>query len=552
MIRAANNIADSDCSESEWDWRQWSFAVSVTFLVILCFCGLEAPDVNESHYLTKAKHFWDVNWCSRDLFLESASAHIAFFVCFGWMFETFSLTTGTWIGRLAVWALVAIAWSNLLRGFSVRVWATPLLASLWLVMIDRANLAGEWVVGGLEAKSVAYAFLLFAMSAALHERWGRFWILSGIATLFHFLVGFWFVVAWLIGLSVRRLDRSGNNRRNLSIKPSKASLWALGVFCMLALAGAYPSLAADWGTDSGVRQLAAEVQVRYRLVHHQLFAGFSTYRVASFVSVIGVALVLLRIAGHGRLQNLVKAFFIGSLFVAFLGLILSAVVDSKSAGADYSISLLRLYWFRMADFAVPTSVVLLLGLLTIRIAHLERIQRVIIYSSFSLLVLAFAMACIERQQSPGAPADVASLPPQPNPEKFSELARNWIAVCDWVRENTPEDSLFICPADQQTFKWFAQRAEVVCWKDMPQDAKSVAVWWRRVQAIIQPQRTYSLGLMAFSDEQLRSLANSFGADYIIVLQSQYEQRPVKSGLERVYPDEQSRRTSFVVLKTNRE
>ena len=63
--------------------RRWRpFEVFWIFLIFFLFAGSPPPDVGESHYLVKAKHYWDPAWCAGDLFLESRDAHGLFYWTF--------------------------------------------------------------------------------------------------------------------------------------------------------------------------------------------------------------------------------------------------------------------------------------------------------------------------------------------------------------------------------------------------------------------------------------------------------------------------------------
>ena len=50
--------------------------VEVLLILALFFVahGDLPPDVNEGHYLGKAKHYWNPAWCPEDHFLKSADA----------------------------------------------------------------------------------------------------------------------------------------------------------------------------------------------------------------------------------------------------------------------------------------------------------------------------------------------------------------------------------------------------------------------------------------------------------------------------------------------
>ena len=68
-------------------------------------------------------------------------------------------------------------------------------AGLFLLFSERFHLAGEWVVGGVEAKPVAFAFVLFGMRSIVLDQWRMVWVWLGAAAALHVLVGGWSVVA---------------------------------------------------------------------------------------------------------------------------------------------------------------------------------------------------------------------------------------------------------------------------------------------------------------------------------------------------------------------
>ena len=47
-------------------------------------------------------------------------------------------------------------------------------------------------------------------------------------------------------------------------------------------------------------------------------------------------------------------------------------------------------------------------------------------------------------------------------------------------EAKPNTALFLTPRESFAFKWFAERAEYVCYKDCPQDAAGILEWNRRL------------------------------------------------------------------------
>ena len=66
---------------------RWTAAAEIMliFLLFFLYAGWPPPDVNEAHYVAKAKHYWQPDWCPTDHFLASADAHLVFYWTFGWL-----------------------------------------------------------------------------------------------------------------------------------------------------------------------------------------------------------------------------------------------------------------------------------------------------------------------------------------------------------------------------------------------------------------------------------------------------------------------------------
>src|SRR5262245_25750257 len=163
--------------------------------VFIIHAGSAVPDVNEPHYLSKAKHYWNPSWCSEDVFCTSADAHQVFYWTFGWLSLWLSLPALAWVGRFITWTLLAWAW----RRLSVAIVPNPLYAvlsaALFVALNAHCHMAGEWVVGGLEAKGFAYVLVLLGLEQLVRNRWTWVWLLLGAAGAFHVIIGGWSVVA---------------------------------------------------------------------------------------------------------------------------------------------------------------------------------------------------------------------------------------------------------------------------------------------------------------------------------------------------------------------
>jgi len=70
-----------------------------------------------------------------------------------------------------------------------------------------------------------------------------------------------------------------------------------------------------------------------------------------------------------------------------------------------------------------------------------------------------------------------------------------------------------------TFKWYARRSEVVNWKEIPQDARAIVRWWRRIEDIHGPGRQLleEPSLARLSAERLKQLGERYDADYVLTV-----------------------------------
>ena len=71
------------------------------------------------------------------------------------------------------------------------------------------------------------------------------------------------------------------------------------------------------------------------------------------------------------------------------------------------------------------------------------------------------------------------------------------------------------PTRSQTFKWYAQRAELATWKDCPQDPEHVVSWWRLL-ADIRLLNLYHDGPRPTA-ESLQRFGQTHGIQYVIIL-----------------------------------
>lgn len=483
--------------------------VVLIFLVFFIFAGWPTPDVNEAHYLAKAKHFWNPDWCTGDHFLESADAHEVFYWSFGWLTLLFPLPIVAWIGRVVTWGLIAWAWRRLSFVIVPRPLVAVLSAGLFLLFLQRCEMAGEWVIGGVEAKGFAFVFVLLAMEAVARGRWRMVWLLLGAASAFHVLVGGWAVVAAMFAWLLVGRKQAGP----LAILP-----FLVGGL-LLSLPGLVPAIGLTWNQDPEVIRRANNIYVYQRLSHHleflELFRTLDGRRhIVRHVSLALAWLVIAVVLRRDERCRRVNAMVGGAVLIALAGALIDyATYNNNDLGAK----LLRFYWFRLSDALLPMGMAL--GLVAL-MEHARQWKPAAFHGLAVAGMLAMGvnlgLIVYERYQDFRPRADAQTLNAMQGDAGWTrQHFENWLAVCAWIKANTDEDARFLTPYRQQTFKWYAQRSEVVNWKDIPQDATGIVQWWNRMQEIYPPP-VKKIGLAKRGDGKLAELARKYHADYILV------------------------------------
>ena len=516
--------------------RPWCLEILLLLLVFFVYAGDAAPMVNEAHYLSKAKNFWNPDWCSRDMFVASEKVHTTFYALFGWPTRFLTLSQTAWIGRAVGWLLLAIGLQHLSWAIFGRRFLCLGIAVLWISGIEYGNLAGEWVVGGIEAKVPAYGLVLLALGNLVQRRWAWVWILSGAAAAFHVLTGGWTVVAAMVCWFVT--ERKRRDRVKL-ISP------ALFIGGALALFGLVPALAMSWGSDPEQTAMAARIYSYFRIKHHLLPSDFHAswyFRFGILVSAMLGGLVFYR--QKDERVKILGWFCLATLAISAIGLVVGWLAPYAPTVAA---KLLRYYWFRLADAMVPLMVsVLVCRMLVDQRQVLRRI-------GFTLLVLAVSLVGVSTVRSsrlgipPSVSNDLLGVEAGATAEVQQQVYRDWLSVCRWAKQSTDSREVFLTPRNQQTFKWFSERAEVVNWKDVPQNPTDLIDWYERFREVypdrIGNRRTANRVSIRYPT--LLEFRRKYGVRYMIV-----DRRITGENLPllRIYPSGTEQNRTYAVYE----
>lgn len=477
------------------------------------FMRFPIPGTNEPHYLCKARHFWNPQWCAGDFFLESSNAHRFFYQVVGIFTQWLTLAQTAFLGRLAGYFLLAIGWLRLFQVLTPGKWSPLIAAWIYLGLAAIGNFSGEWIIGGIESKVFAYGFLLLSLANSCEQQWNRAAVYAGLTITWHPVVGLWGVLCGLFGLTCYiLLNRNLIDRKTFSLAVRQA-IPACGWLILCALPGLIPALALlQRGTPKEVFA-ANYIQVFYRLKHHLDPMDFDPFSYVMYAVLLGAWLYLRQKESPTFPHRFFHYFIAGTIGLACIGLLLGAGPRPASEMPLYAfrMSLLKFYPFRLFDALLPIAVTAaVINVLYQRfiVPHSTNSDskstsspldsRVVALLGLSLFAAVLYSAWIA-----------------PPIHKMTEQQRaDWLDACLWIEENAPETALFLTPVHQTDFKWYAQRPEYVTYKDCPQDASGIVKWNRRLKYLRKwGQDYYNNG---FDDRALEALQKNTGITHLLV------------------------------------
>jgi hypothetical protein len=506
--------------------------IALVFVVFFLHGAWPTPDVNECGYLTKAAHFWNHDAFAHDFFCNTGDAHTMFYFSFGWLTTLgWSLDAVAWVGRIITWLLLAIAWRGLSYRLLPKAWLAVLSAELFVLLTEQAQMAGEWLVGGVEAKGFAWALVLFALHALVSGRWNIAWLLVGAATSLHVIVGGWAAVCLVVVWAVTKRQRPAIATM-LPGMVGSALLAAPGLWFMLRL---------NHGTDWKMLVEANRIQVFERLPHHLYPLAFQVGYVPRQLLLWAIFILLCSVVSATAGEKRLRAFVATAMGLSAVGFVWAWVASTGSitaASVDYgptvAANILRFYWSRLTDILVP------LGVTLIVLQYVGSLPPVRKKTAQWLLIGLLTVSAYDLwNQALHLPWLPESWGPVTSRSDKFMVYDDWRKVCLWIAANTPPDAMFITPRNSNTFKWYTGRSEVATWKDMPQDAKSIVEWWGRVNELFATRSSLAdLGGQTFqnkaledfsgdwetsirfslewSEQRLHDLAKTYGAEYAVV------------------------------------
>ena len=474
---------------------------------------------NEVDVLPLAKQFVEPDWIAKDWYLNlETNYRYLFQIIFGWSIVHLGFFATSIIGRLFCYTLVA--WGLVLLGQKLGLNLTYLLLAIVVLTYQgylQGAIAGEWFVGGLEAKAVAYGLILLAVPFMLSRRYLLMVSLLGLATSFHVLVGGWAFLAilgWFCLRPQKRLLKLGRH------------IWLLAVVYLATSVFAIPSTLQQLLTNAPSGDISPSfIYVFLRLPHHlNPFAWhpFLWLRLAVYLVIWILCTILLKkfadtqgwkCEDYARFE-LAELTAI-SLIPFFMGIAI-AHFDSQGNWLQY-------YPFRFGDMMLPLATYLLLACTLQTRFSLHKYK----YRLISLVLL----GCILfTQMTFFSQSAIAS---QDFPTQQQDVDPQWKSMSNWIRDNTPKDAIVIShPWKLANFTWMTQRATVVKLKMFPQTKGAIVEYYQRLNDLssgnlakiyfgdeeldqVKTVKAISAGFSSLNTSQVQELMNKYQSDYFL-------------------------------------
>ncbi len=471
--------------------------VLVVFMLFAAAGAWPTPDVNEAHYLTRARHDFDPAWAADDFFLNSPEAHGLFTIVMGPIAAALPLSQAAWLGRIAGWLALAFGFVRAARATLGSTESRLLAAAVFSLALRHTTAAGEWMIGGCEAKVFAWAGVLWAAGEIARDRWAAAWVALGAATAVHPLVGGWGMIA----LVIERLVFA--RRLSMPVVP-------LVVGVALAMIGLWPALMLSAGVDPAVRAAATRIYVTERLPHHLLPRTFADGMIARHLLAVFVSWLIAKHLPESAARRRLHGFALAALAISLVGY---GIAFTEAVNADVAYGLLKFYWFRLSDGLAPLA--LAIGAATI-LAEARLLEKMF-GSAAAVRWAAFLLLAIdlgnESRHWPLPGRDVV-----PRADKFMQ-ADAWREICGWAADNTSADACFIVPRRAGSFVWRTGRAEVVNWKNIPQAPESIIEWRQRLVDCFSPHgslKGMETDAAALGREHLLAVARKYAASHAVV------------------------------------
>lgn len=401
----------------------------------------------EEQYLAFAKQAMNPEWIKNSISLtEEPGSRLVFQWIVGTGLKFMSFETFTVVARLLNYLLFAFALHSLFNKLKLpKLWT--LVAFQVYILGKQSFFGGEWIFESFEPKTLAYAFLFFALNALLDRKVFLSALLLAAGTYFHFLVTGWFAIIlgvyWLYQKEFKTLIRF--------------NAWFLILISPFAI---YLFETVIKNSSHFINGLNLNWSYCYGRLYHHLGIGISwdyflSKQLHGVVIAAFVCFFLVRFKDKFKELEFFRAFIIIvislSLFFAVYALYDSFVLD------QYAGFLLKTYPFRPMALAQFFSFLLVAFYLNKKMQH----KNVALFLTLTLVVLFISQTVKNIDNSYKSIKKTVS---------FNEMAR-------YIQANTPKTAVFhfvqMPHYISETFIRSTEREAVYIYKFIPAESEKL-------------------------------------------------------------------------------
>jgi len=469
------------------------FLIKVFFVfifLILTFLLINILNSNEAQILPNAKKMYYPNWLKNDWFLNLNTHYRLFF-----NLVVGSLTTilPLYIVSIVCRGIAYLLFSIIIVRFMTFIQIGTEFSIIVIFFFSRYQslIAGEWIIGQIEAKVFAYIFVLFGIYSLIHKQWFKVAVFTGLAVSSHVLIGVYASFSMLLFMLLNMKEYRYEFKTILKVLPIFILFSGFGIYSIIL------NLVNNWGIDTST----ASVIYIIRSAHHLL----PSYWISNKLGIFKVLASIIFLLSTVVIDKNTKRRTLAKLGLSSYSLFLIGLIFYLTGKHN----LLKYYWFRFPDTIVPLLCFLIsfsfISEVVSRQAEREianiKIKNTVKISCF---IISFILL-LKPLYNSGKILKKSII--SRNPVYIEYYSNNYITLTDWIKHNTSENDIFLVSPTIDTFYIAANRAEYVSFKHVPQDETHVEEWYRRIKVCNnnEPLRSYGFRNLSQIEENFYSL-----------------------------------------------
>ena len=430
-------------------------AIACAVALSLTLHGYQFGTSNHTVYLLDALRHTSPHLLQNDWFAtQTLQYHAAFGLLTRALMKLGILEPAFLIGHVLLAVLLHVAWWRIVRALGGGVGAFVVSEVLFHLSAAGTGLGMYQFLqdGSFLPSNIASVIALWGIYLWIVSR--RAWaaVLFGFAGGFHLNYAIVMPMLWVMLAAVSWL----RDRRRPTLLEWFGAI-AMAELCLMNIIPAALAIA-QRGPRMPLRDFI-DIYVHLRHPHHYAPLTWPAWLWLSFVWPIPLAWLYFR-ASDAVPEPVVQARRVTTLLLLLL------IVAFLGAGVWYvSETLVQLSLWRFSVFVkLLTCVGAALWLTTTRQARF-------LTTTSAVIGLAMIALCAWRGPYFGTVRIVVQDKP-------------YLAACDWIRDNTPVDAVFVVPPHEQEFRLRAQRAIVVNFKCVPQLSSELPAWRERLGQVL--------------------------------------------------------------------